>query len=37
MNVPGRAFGNWQFRTTEDMIAQIDTEYYKKINRIFKR
>lgn len=37
MNVPGRAFGNWQFRTTEDMIAQIDAEYYKKINRIFKR
>ncbi len=37
MNVPGRAFGNWQFRTTEDTINQIDAEYYKKINSLFKR
>lgn len=37
MNVPGRASGNWQFRTTEDTINQIDSEYYKKINDLFKR
>lgn len=37
MNVPGRAYGNWQFRTTEEMIDRIDTAYYQKINRLFKR
>lgn len=37
MNVPGRAFGNWQFRTTQETINQIDTEYYKHINYLFKR
>ena len=37
MNVPGRAFGNWQFRTTEDTINQIDESYFKKINHLFKR
>lgn len=37
MNVPGRAEGNWQFRTTEEMLRQIDESYYQKINRIFKR
>ena len=37
MNVPGRAFGNWQFRTTEDTIAQLDADYYRHINYLFKR
>ncbi len=37
MNVPGRAQGNWQFRTTEDTINQIDADYYRYINRLFKR
>ena len=37
MNVPGRAQGNWLFRTTQEMIDMIDSDYYKKINRIFKR
>lgn len=37
MNVPGRAFGNWQFRTTEDTINQIDTEYFKHINWLYSR
>jgi 4-alpha-glucanotransferase len=37
MNVPGRADGNWLFRTTEDTINQIDADYYKHINRLFKR
>ena len=34
MNVPGRADGNWLFRTTKETIEQIDTAYYQKINRI---
>lgn len=37
MNVPGRAFGNWQFRTTMDTVNQIDAEYFRKINRLYKR
>ena len=37
MNVPGRAFGNWLFRTTEETVEKIDTAYYQKINRLFNR
>lgn len=37
MNTPGKAEGNWLFRTTGEMIDMVDSEYYKKINRIFKR
>lgn len=37
MNVPGRASGNWQFRTTQETINQIDSDYYKKINDLFRR
>ncbi|MEG2080353.1 MAG: 4-alpha-glucanotransferase [Oscillospiraceae bacterium] len=37
MNVPSRASGNWQFRTTNDTIEQIDSQYYKKINSLFRR
>lgn len=37
MNIPGVADKNWRFRTTEETVDAVDTEYYKKINRIFKR
>ena len=37
MNVPGRAFGNWQFRTTEETVDQIDADYFRHINHLFKR
>ena len=37
MNVPGRAFGNWLFRTTDETIDMIDREYFKHINKVFKR
>lgn len=37
MNVPGRADGNWLFRTTAETINQIDADYYRHINRLFKR
>lgn len=37
MNVPGRAFGNWQFRTTEDTINQMDSVYYRQLNDLFRR
>ena len=37
MNTPGRADGNWLFRTTEDMLQQIDKDYYTSLNRLFRR
>ena len=37
MNIPGVADKNWRFRTTEETVDAVDTAYYKKINRIFKR
>ena len=37
MNIPGVAEKNWRFRTTEETVDAVDTAYYKKINRIFKR
>ncbi|MBQ6020858.1 MAG: 4-alpha-glucanotransferase, partial [Clostridia bacterium] len=37
MNTPGRAEGNWRFRTTQETIDSVDAEYFKKINRVFKR
>lgn len=37
LNTPGVADGNWLFRTTSETIACADKEYYKKINRLFRR
>lgn len=37
MNIPGVAEKNWRFRTTSETVAAVDINYYKKINRIFKR
>ncbi len=37
MNIPGVADKNWRFRTTAETVDAVDTAYYKKINRIFKR
>lgn len=37
MNIPGVADKNWRFRTTKETIDSVDINYFKKINRIFKR
>lgn len=37
MNTPGKAEGNWLFRTTDEAVSEIDSEYFKKINRLFSR
>ena len=37
MNIPGVAELNWRFRTTQQTVDSVDTEYYKKINRLFGR
>lgn len=37
MNTPGVPTGNWLFRTTEELISQIDFDYYRSINSLFRR
>ncbi|MDD2414901.1 MAG: 4-alpha-glucanotransferase [Eubacteriaceae bacterium] len=37
MNRPGRAEGNWTFRTTEESLQSIDTDWLRELNRIYKR
>jgi 4-alpha-glucanotransferase len=37
MNTPGIAEKNWRFRTTRDTIDSIDTEYFRRINALYRR
>ena len=37
MNIPGTAFDNWRYRASEETIENVDFEYFKKLNLIFKR
>ncbi len=37
MNHPGIAEGNWSFRITEDALASIDRNFFKKLNSLYKR
>ena len=37
MNIPGDDSGKWQFRTTNETCDNIDAEYFKKINGVFRR
>lgn len=37
MNVPGDDSGKWCFRTTVETINGTDSDYFKKINRVFRR
>lgn len=37
MNIPGVPEKNWRFRTTRDTIDNIDSEYFKKINAMYRR
>lgn len=37
MNIPGKADKNWRFRTTADTIKNIDKNYFKKINSLYRR
>ncbi len=37
MNVPGDDSGKWQFRTTKETIDSINSDYFEKINRTFRR
>ncbi len=37
MNIPGVPEKNWRYRTTAETINAMDSEYFKKINTLFKR
>lgn len=37
MNIPSVPEKNWRFRTTNETIDSIDTEYFKKINAVYRR
>lgn len=37
MNIPGVPEKNWRFRTTMETINNIDKDYYRKINSLYRR
>ncbi len=37
MNIPSVPEKNWRFRTTAETINSLDTEYFKKINSLYRR
>lgn len=37
MNIPGVADKNWRFRTTAETVSNIDREYFRHINTVFRR
>ena len=37
MNIPGVPEKNWRFRTTRETIDNIDTEYFRHINSLYRR
>lgn len=37
MNTPGVAEGNWQFRAVSENIDGVDTNYFRRINSLYRR
>lgn len=37
MNIPGVPEKNWRFRTTQETIDSIDSEYFRRINALYRR
>ncbi len=37
INKPGIAQGNWSYRVTKDQLQNADGEFFKNLNRIYKR
>ena len=37
INIPGTATGNWQVRFTREDLDGIDNEWYKELNRLYRR
>lgn len=37
LNIPGKPEGNWQFRITREQLNGINTEYFRKLNKLYSR
>lgn len=37
INIPGKPKNNWRYRASLPQISEFDKEYYKNINRLFRR
>lgn len=37
INTPGRATGNWSYRVTKNQLMSADRDFFKNLNRIYKR
>ncbi len=37
INTPGVAKGNWSYRVTKEQLLNADSEFFKSLNRIYKR
>lgn len=37
MNIPGVPEKNWRYRTTKETVDNVDTEYFRKINSLYRR
>ena len=37
INIPGTATGNWQVRFSKEDLDGIDVEWYRNLNRLYRR
>ncbi len=37
LNTPGKADGNWQYRVTSEQLASIDSDKFKRLNKLYNR
>ena len=37
MNTPGTNKDNWAYRITEEQLKKVDTEKFKKLNKLYSR
>ncbi len=37
LNTPGKAEGNWQYRVTSEQLASIDSDKFKRLNKLYNR
>ena len=37
INTPGVSGGNWSYRVTKEQLLNADREFFKSLNRIYKR
>ena len=37
LNTPGKADGNWRYRVTSEQLASIDSDKFKRLNKLYNR